>query len=135
MRGIHVFMFFVALPAIIFLCHDVYLFYMAQGAPADPAVLTKIYTEDAPSKAFDFAALGFIWLNYSPDSYQWFGDSMEPDEWASVKAFLTFKAFYVACAFAGVVYALIGAIMLARMVGRKTKKFAGKGRPISPYKK
>jgi hypothetical protein len=136
MRGIHVFMFFLALPALALLCHDIYMFYVAQGSPTDiSSAALKIYTEERPGRGFDFSALGYLWTKYSPDTYAIMGDSMEPAEWASVKAFLTFKAFYVVAGLTGIVYALIGAVYLTKAVNRKTRKFSGKGSPIHDYRR
>ena len=61
MRGVHLFMFVVALPALAALGHDAYLFYMNQD------------------KGFELAALGFIWTKYEPESYRWTVEVTEPE--------------------------------------------------------
>ena len=104
MKPLHFFFFIVTLPLLISLGHDLYVFYAEQNNHLDLKTVTKIYTEDRPGRSFDFASFGFIWTNYSPDSYQLMSQSFEPGEWESIQEFLKFKATIVFAAFAIVMY-------------------------------
>ncbi len=125
MKPLHFIIFLVTLPILISLGHDLYLFYVAQGEQLNADLLTKIYTEDRPARAFDFAALGFIWLEYSPDTYKMMAESFEPAEWAGIQEFLKLKATLVFAALAALVYALAFALYLfgkMRESGKKVSK-------------
>lgn len=122
MKAIHFFLLIVTLPALFALGHDLYLFYIAQGEQLNTDLATKIFTEERPGKSFDFAALGFIWTKYSPESYALMKESFEPEEWANIQLFLKLKAFYVLAAFAGVMYVFAGVIMIFKKLGESTKK-------------
>ena len=104
MKGIHFFLLIVTIPVVLALGHDLYLFYVAQDQQLSADLISKIYTEDRPARQFDFAALGFIWTNYSPDSYALMSESFEPDEWKNIQEFLKLPAVYVAAAFAVLMY-------------------------------
>jgi hypothetical protein len=112
MRGIHFFMFLVALPAIAALGHDAYLYYINQPKP------------------FDMAALGFIWTNYEPDSYKWVVEQTQPlGYWPYINWILAQKAVFVGVAFAGFFYILIGILRLLGVGGEKeVKNFSGNRR-------
>jgi hypothetical protein len=112
MRGIHFFMFLVALPAIAALGHDAYLYYINQPKP------------------FDMAALGFIWTSYEPDSYKWVVEQTQPlGYWPYINWILAQKAVFVGVAFAGFFYILIGILRLLGVGGEKeVKNFSGNRR-------
>jgi len=92
MKPLHFILFIVTLPLLISLGHDLYLFYVAQDQNLSTDLLTKIYTEERPGRSFDFAAFGYIWTQYSPDSYKLMADSYTPEEWAGIQEFLKIKA-------------------------------------------
>jgi hypothetical protein len=90
MRGVHLFMFVVALPLLAALGHDAYLFYMNQD------------------KGFELAALGFIWTKYEPESYRWTVEATEPmGYWPYINLILAQKAALVGAAFAGFFYVIL----------------------------
>lgn len=122
MKAIHFFLFIVTLPLIIVIGHDLYLFYIAQGEQLDPDLATKLFTEERPGRTFDFAALGFIWTKYSPDTYKLMSESFEPEEWANIQAFLKLKAFYVTAAFAVVMYLLAAIIHIFKGISERRTK-------------
>lgn len=90
MRGVHLFMFILALPALAALGHDAYLFYMNQD------------------KGFELAAAGFIWTKYHPESYRWTVEATSPDYWPYINEILAQKAVLVGAAFAGFFYVILG---------------------------
>lgn len=122
MKPLHFILFLVTVPLILSLGHDLYLFYLAQGQRLDVDLITKIYTEERPARAFDFAALGFIWTKYSPDSYKLMAESMDPAEWASIQEFLKMKATLVFGAFAAFFYALAALLFLVGKARESSKK-------------
>lgn len=122
MKPIHFFLLIVTLPMIIVLGHDLYLFYVAQGEQLDPNLATKLFTEDRPSRGFSFAALGYIWTTYSPDTYKTLSESFEEQEWANIQQFLELKAFYVMAAFAAVMYALAGIVTIFKKAAASRTK-------------
>lgn len=112
MRGVHLFMFVLALPALAALGHDIYLYY------------------NNPDMGFKFAALGFIWTNYHPESYKWTVEQTQPmGYWDSINSLLAQKAFFVGLAFAGIFYVLIGILKLLGVGAEKElKSFSGNKR-------
>ena len=114
MKPLHFFLFIVILPCLISLGHDIYVFYSEQGQPINVNTITKIYTEDRPGRSFELASFGFIWTNYSPDTYEMMSESFEPDEWSEIQEFLKFKATLVFAAFAIVMYLLAFLFMAIR---------------------
>jgi hypothetical protein len=106
MKPLHFFLFIVILPFIISLGHDVYVFYAEQNQQINVRSITNIYTEDRPGRSFELASFGFIWTNYSPDSYELMSESFDPGEWAAIQEFLKFKSTLVFAAFAIVMYFL-----------------------------
>lgn len=99
MRGIHFLIFLVTLPAIVALGHDVYLYYENQD------------------RGFMFSALGWIWTQYHPESYEWTVEQTAPDTWRYINNILALKATVVTIGFAVVVYALI--LLLSLLFGEK----------------
>lgn len=122
MRGVSLFMLIVALPALAALGHDIWLFYDNYGLGSIQRDLETILQEKGASSLF--AALGFIWTQYCPDSYAWTVENTAPETWALISEFLTYKAFFVAAAFAGAVYILLG---LLKLLG--VWPFAGERQP------
>lgn len=114
MKPLHFFLFIAILPFLISLSHDVYLFYSGQNQQINLNSITKIYTEDRPGRAFEFASLGYIWTNYSPDSYALMAESFQPGEWASIQEFLKFKATLLFAALAIMLYLLTFLYMVTK---------------------
>ncbi len=91
MRGVHLFMFVLALPALVALGHDAWLYYQNQDM------------------GFQFAALGFIWTKYHPESYRWAVETTEPaGYWPYINEILAQKAVVVGAVFAGFFYVIFG---------------------------
>jgi hypothetical protein len=111
MKHLYFFIFIFFVPAFCSLLHDFYLFYLAQGEQLNPDLFTKLYTEERPGRAFEFAAIGFIWLQYSPESYKAMSDSMLPQEWAEIQEYLKLALT--------VVLAQIGAVLAAILIAAK----------------
>ncbi len=108
MRGVHLFMFVVLIPALVALGHDCYLFYENQD------------------RGFMFAALGFIWTRYEPESYRWTVENL-PDYWPWINLLLEQKAFFAGLVFAGFFYVILGILKLCRagpFAGETGKKFS-----------
>lgn len=122
MRGIHFFLLIVTLPVLIALGHDLYLFYVAQDQGLNMDLVTKIYTEDRPARQFDFAALGFIWTKYSPDTYALMAESFEPSEWANIQELLKLKAVYVFGAFAVLMYIIAFLFKISASIKHSSEK-------------
>lgn len=122
MKAIHFFLFIVTLPILIVLGHDLYLFYVAQGEQLDPDLATKLFTEERPGRGFDFAALGFIWTKYSPETFSLMKDSYTAEEWAVIQEYLKLPAFYVAVAFAVVMYLLAALVVIFKGIKEKSQK-------------
>ena len=111
MRGIHLFMFIVLIPAIAAFGHDIYLF--TQNSSVNEA--TQVLQEDASSAGSFFADLGFIWTEYEPDSYKQTVEMLEPEQWKVVNKVLAHKAVLVALAFAGAIYLLLFLLRLLKV--------------------
>ena len=122
MRGIHFFLLVVTLPVLIALGHDLYLFYVAQDQGLSMDLVTKIHSEDRPARQFDFAALGFVWTKYSPDTYALMAESFEPSEWAGIQEFLKLKAVYVFGAFAVLMYIVAFLFKIGASLKNKSEK-------------
>lgn len=112
MRGAGLFLFIVTIPALVALGHDAYLYYINQPKP------------------FDFAALGFIWTQYDPESYKMAVEQVEPmGYWPWLNWLLAQKAVFVGAAFAAFFYMLVGILHLLG-VGREKEvtNFSGNRR-------
>lgn len=107
-EGLGVLLLLVALPAIIALGHDIYLFYLVNEKLAndlDFAALTALYAEDTPGRGFNFASFGFLWTHYAPEHFR---ATIEPMDQATREAllpFLRWEAFPTFGIFAALVYA------------------------------
>ena len=95
MRGIHLFMFIVMIPALAALGHDIYLF--VQNDTVNDA-LAATQAGDRPWTSF-FAALGYIWTQYEPESYKTVSSGLDSEAWAVVKSILAQKAVFVGIIF------------------------------------
>ena len=96
MQGVQLFMFVVALPALVALGHDGYLYFTN------------------PDMGFEFAALGFIWTKYHPDSYKWVVEQTEPlGYWPYINWVLAQSAVAVGAAIAGFFYVILGFLKMA----------------------
>jgi hypothetical protein len=120
MRGVPLFMLIVAIPALVALGHDFYLFYTHYGIENVQADVTQ-QIEDKGATSF-FATLGWIWTHYWPDSYKAIVEQTEPDIWTHINKILSMKAFFGGLVFAGFFYALIGLLKIFRVGPFKDKK-------------
>ena len=111
MKNLLVFAFIVCIPAFLFLAHDLYIFYDAQGKPTDPSVVTRLTTEKRPAKTFDFSSLGFMLNKYSPSTNMALRDSMGEEDLSRYELFLTYKGFYLSIAFA-LIMIVLGAVVV-----------------------
>lgn len=116
MKPLHFVLFLVTLPLLISLGHDLYLFYVAQGSELNTDLVTKIYTEERPGREFNFAAIGYIWTQYAPDSYKLIADSYTPEEWATIQGYLKLKATLVFAAIAAAAYAFALVLKLVSII-------------------
>ena len=105
MRGVHLFMILVALPAIAALGHDIYLFYINHGLDNIPGDLERSIQDKGPLSIF--AALGFIWTQYDPESYKTVVESLDQETWDMLNSLLAQKALFVGIAFAGFFYVIL----------------------------
>lgn len=103
MGALKFFMFVVALPALIALGHDAWLFYENQ------------------ERGFMLSTLGFAWTRYHPDSYKMMATALEPAQWEMLKALLAQKSLFIGLALAGVFYAVLFILKLAA-IGPFAKK-------------
>lgn len=111
MRGIHLFIFIILIPAIAALGHDIYLFTQDNAIEALPEALQD---EDRRVQSF-FADLGFIWTEYHPESYKQTVETLEPEQWAVINRVLAHKAVLVALAFAAIIYAFLFLLKILRV--------------------
>ncbi|MCF8495970.1 MAG: hypothetical protein K9G62_04800 [Alphaproteobacteria bacterium] len=111
MRGVHIFMFIAALPALAALGHDAFL-----------------YSQN-PDRGFMLSALGFLWTHYHPESYKWAAETLPQDQWTILNRILAYKAVAVGAAFAGVFYILLA---LLRILGvwPYSRKFRHRFHPL-----
>ncbi len=94
MTGVQFFMFVLLFPAFALLGHDFYLFFNnAEGQ-------------------FALSDLGYIWTQYSPESYKWVVQNVEKDTWAVINEILTQTALILALIFAGFFYVILGLLKL-----------------------
>lgn len=128
MRGVHLFMIILLIPAIIALGHDIYLF--TQNSSVSK-VTAAVQDQDEGIGSF-FADAGFVWTEYHPESYKQTVEAMEPEQWAKVNKILAHKAVLVALAFAGIFYVLLFLLKLLKVWPfreEKVEKF-GKGKTV-----
>lgn len=105
MRGIHLFMIIVALPALAAFGHDIYLFYENYGFDHIQRDLSLLVEEKGPLSPL--ASLGFIWTQYHEASYTWVVENADPETWAVINEILGYKALFAGLAFAGVFYVIL----------------------------
>ena len=105
MRGVHLFMFLVALPAIAAFAHDIYLFYIEHGMTSITLDINKSI-EDKGALSM-FAALGFIWTQYHPESYKWIIQNLDQETLNTINTLLMQKAVFLGIAFAGFFYCIL----------------------------
>jgi hypothetical protein len=110
MRGVSLFIFVVALPALAALGHDLYLFYLNYGLDSIERDVRHVIDEKGALSLF--ASLGFIWTQYNEESYKWVVENTDEETWALISEILTFKAVFVGAAFAGFFYVILGALRL-----------------------
>ncbi len=102
MRGVHLFILLIALPALAALGHDIYLFYSDHGITSIVADVNKTIADKGPLSMF--ATLGFIWTQYHPESYKLAAQGLDQESWEVVNALLAQKAIFVSVVFAGFFY-------------------------------
>ncbi|MFN3700620.1 MAG: hypothetical protein ACK4VI_03755 [Alphaproteobacteria bacterium] len=122
MKPIYFFIFIFFVPALCSLLHDFYLFYLAQGQQLNPDLFTKLYTEDRPGRVFEFAAIGFIWLQYSPESYKGMSDSMTAQEWSEVQEYLKLSLTIILAQFGAILTAIAIGVKAAMHFKQTSKK-------------
>ncbi|HRQ60922.1 MAG TPA: hypothetical protein PLO23_05360 [Alphaproteobacteria bacterium] len=109
-EGLGLILFLVALPALIALGHDIYLFYLVNEELAndmDFAALSALYAEDTPGRGFNFASFGFLWTHYAPDHFREFQASLDQADWDAIRPYLRWEAFPTFGIFAAVIYVLV----------------------------
>ncbi len=114
MKGSSLFIFIVLLPAIIAFGHDIYLFTQDQniGAVGD---IQAAFTENDKGPLTFLASAGWIWTNYSPESYKTLAQGMEPEQWSTVNYILKQKAVFLGLFFAGFMIVLAFLLGLAKI--------------------
>lgn len=122
MKPLHFLLFLVTLPVLISLGHDLYLFYVAQDQQLSTDLVTKLYTEERPGREFSFAAIGYIWTQYAPESYKLMADSYTPEEWAEIQSFLKLKATLVFAALAAAAYAFALLLKVVSIIKDSSKR-------------
>lgn len=137
MKLAHLLLFLVIIPPIAAICHDLYLFYLAQDAPQiDADFFDKLLNEERPARQFSFAAFGFLWLEYSPETYKTFKNGMEAENWEFFQQFLKLKAFYVTGILAAISYLIAALVWLLKSFKvQKKKRDMGSYRRKSAIKK
>lgn len=126
-EGLGVILFVIAIPALIALGHDFYLFYLVNQDTANDlniAQLTALYTQDTPGRSFHFASFGFLWTHYAPDNFRDTAQSIGPESWNALRPYLSWQAFPTLGIFAAGVYALVGLVMFGqRLKHRRIKNY------------
>ncbi|HCQ70687.1 MAG: hypothetical protein CL570_03635 [Alphaproteobacteria bacterium] len=82
------------IPAAAAMGHDTYLYYIGKNAN------------------LDFSALGFLWTQYHPSSFEYVASNLPEDIWAQVNPILSYPALYVALVFAAIMFTLIWLITM-----------------------
>jgi hypothetical protein len=116
-EGLSLILFIVAIPALIALGHDLYLFYLVNQDMAkelDIAEFTALYTQDTPGRGFHFASFGFLWTHYAPDNFRATAEAMGPENWNALRPYLSWQAFPTFGIFALAVYALVGLVAFGK---------------------
>ena len=117
MRDYYLLCFLVAIPALAVLGHDVYLAYSSE----EMDFAEKFYLSD----------LGWLWVTYGPDTYNWAIANIDESLWKGfVDPLLQQSAFYVAAAPAVSVYfilVLMKLFGLGQFESGGGKLFSGKG--------
>ncbi|MCD8570386.1 MAG: hypothetical protein LRY76_02435 [Alphaproteobacteria bacterium] len=124
-EGLGLILFIVAIPALIALGHDFYLFYLVNEELAkdmDFAALTALYSDDTPGRGFNFASFGFLWTHYAPDNFRSVMDSLDQGTKEAILPYLRWEAFPTFGIFAGAVYALVGLISFGKRFKHKKIK-------------
>lgn len=93
MRGVHLFMFIVLIPALAALGFDIYLFYMNQD------------------NGFMLSTPGYLLTHYEPDAYKWLVGNTG-DYWPYVNFVLAQKSVYIGVVFALFFWLLLGILKL-----------------------
>ncbi len=92
--NIGLFLFIVAIPILIALGHDLYLFYINM------------------ERGFMLSTPGFIWTQYHPESYKWIVEQTAPRWWPYINFVLGLKAVVVAAFFSSFILILTGIIKI-----------------------
>lgn len=96
----------------------IYLLLLAPAGVAMGYELVQYYNGENP--ALDFSALGFLWTEYHPQSFEYISNLLGPDIWGIINPILTYPAVYVGLAFAAIGIAIVKLVQLA--FGRKREK-------------
>ena len=96
------FLILIALPLVVVLGHDIYMFTQHQD------------------KGFMLSDLGFLWTTYHPESFKQVNQSVDEQSWALINALLTQKASLIFGIFTAVIYLITwGIVTLAK--GKEAK--------------
>ena len=124
------FAFIVLIPAIVAIGHDVYLFITQTGIEN----YDGISGGDKPWHSH-FAALGWIWTNYHPDSYRWVSQNIDPSQWTFISALLGQKAVVVSLCFGAVLYTIARVFHALKTRPLKSETSAGAAQKRFKYKR
>lgn len=75
---VKIFCFLIALPALAAIGFDIYMAYEEIEAGSNAS-----FRPDSPTP-FKFTQIGWLWQTYSPDSFAWAKDAIDPDTWKSM---------------------------------------------------
>lgn len=89
-------------PAAAAMGHDLYLYFTGKNT------------------GLEFSALGFLWTQYLPESFEYISGALGPELWAKINPILAYPAVYVGLAFAAIGTLIIKLCQLA--FGRKKEK-------------
>lgn len=102
------FWFLIFLPALLALAHDIYLFCSTQfGTPDLGSIISTIIDSlSNPESKFHFSDLGYLWVTYSPGSYETVANFLSPDIWVHIQSILKIEAVLFGLLFAGFIITL-----------------------------
>ncbi len=114
MRDIFLLAFILSLPALAVLGHDVYLAY------------TNIHLE--AGERFYLSDLGWLWVNYSPDSYDWMIENTDATIWNGfIDPALKESALLIAC---GPLALYVSIVLIMKIFGLGSFEGQGLFKPL-----
>ena len=96
MVGVQIFILIILLPLLAALGHDAWLYY------------------EGGMEVFKLTSAGFLWTNYSPETFTWAADNLNQEIWDMLNRILPYKAVYIA----GVLPAVLCPVLLILYVFR-----------------